>query len=91
MLVFDERHEVHVVLASDDENALAGVSPGIGFGCSRMSSRSPRSKWKTMSWNPMPRSALSFAFFASSQAKYFTATSVAQRVPTRHTLASSVD
>ena len=29
--------------------------------------------WKTMSSNPMPRSALSFAFFASSQSKYFTA------------------
>jgi hypothetical protein len=28
--------------------------------------------WKTMSSNPMPRSALSFAFFASSQSKYFT-------------------
>src|SRR2546428_761704 len=28
--------------------------------------------WKTTSSNPMPRSALSFAFFASSQAKYFT-------------------
>jgi hypothetical protein len=27
--------------------------------------------WKTMSSNPMPRSALSFAFFAS-QSKYFT-------------------
>src|SRR5262249_16602548 len=37
----------------------------------------------------MPRSALSFAFFASSQAKYFTAISVAQRVLDRHTLASS--
>src|SRR4051794_17423789 len=42
------------------------------FGCSRMSSRSPRSMWKTTSSNPMPRSVLSFAFFASSQAKYFT-------------------
>ena len=31
------------------------------FGCSRMSSRSPRSMWKTMSSNPIPRSALSFA------------------------------
>src|SRR5919109_2771504 len=37
-----------------------------------MSSRSPRSMWKTMSSNPMPRSVLSFAFFASSQSKYFT-------------------
>src|SRR5258706_8791671 len=37
-----------------------------------MSSRSPRSMWKTTSSNPIPRSALSFAFFASSQSKYFT-------------------
>ena len=38
---------------------------------------------------PEPRSALSFAFFAPSQAKYFTAIGVAQRVPERHTLASA--
>jgi hypothetical protein len=38
----------------------------------QMSSWSPRSMWKTMSSNPMPRSALSFAFFAASQSKYFT-------------------
>jgi hypothetical protein len=70
VLVLHERHQVHVVLAPDDEDALAGVT--ARFGCSRMSSRSPRSMWKTMSSNPMPRSALSFAFFASSQSKYFT-------------------
>ena len=29
--------------------------------------------WKTMSSHPMPRSALSFAFVASSQSKYFNA------------------
>ena len=29
MLVFYERHQVYVGLASDDENALAGVTPGI--------------------------------------------------------------
>jgi hypothetical protein len=34
-----------------------------------MSSKSPRSMWKTMFSNPMPHSALSFA---SSQSKYFT-------------------
>jgi hypothetical protein len=28
--------------------------------------------WKTMSSNPIPRSVLSFAVFASSQSKYFT-------------------
>jgi hypothetical protein len=38
--------------------------------------------------SPMPRSARSFAFFASSQSKYFTEVSVAQRVLDRHTLAS---
>ena len=49
--------------------------------------------WKTISSNPMPRSVLSFsvlsfAFFAASQWKYFTANRVARCVPTRHTLAS---
>ena len=29
MLVFDERHQVHVVLAPDDEDALAGVTAGV--------------------------------------------------------------
>ena len=29
MLVLDERHQVHVVLASDDEDALAGVTVGV--------------------------------------------------------------
>ena len=29
MLVFDERHQVHVVLAPDDEDALAGVTVGV--------------------------------------------------------------
>jgi hypothetical protein len=72
LLVLDERHEVHVVLGLDDEDALPGVTAGVG--CARMSSRSARSMWKTMSSNPMPRSALSFAFFASSQSKYFTGT-----------------
>src|SRR5437763_9310935 len=67
----------------------AGRCNQSGFGCSRMSSRSPRSMWKTMSSNPMPRSALSFAFFAR-QAKYFTAISAAQRVPATHTLASAL-
>ena len=62
VLVLDEQHEVHIVLASDDEYALAGVT--VGFRCSRISSRSPRSMWKTMSSKPIPRSALSFAFFA---------------------------
>ena len=29
MLVLDERHQVHVVLALDDEDALAGVPVGV--------------------------------------------------------------
>ena len=29
MLVLDERHQVHVVLAPDDEDALAGVTVGV--------------------------------------------------------------
>ena len=70
VLVFDKRYEIDVVLASDDEDALAEVT--VGVGCSRMSSRSPRSMWNTTSSNPMPRSFLSFAFFSSSHAKYFT-------------------
>ena len=29
MLILDERHQVHVVLASDDEDALTGVTVGV--------------------------------------------------------------
>ena len=29
MLVLDERHQVHIVLALDDEDALAGVPGGV--------------------------------------------------------------
>ena len=29
VLVFDERHEVHVLLATDHEDALAGVTVGV--------------------------------------------------------------
>jgi hypothetical protein len=29
VLVFHERHEVHIVLAPDDEDALAGVTAGV--------------------------------------------------------------
>jgi hypothetical protein len=35
----------------------------------------------------MPRSFLSFAFFASSQAKYFTGYRISRRVLIRHTMA----
>jgi hypothetical protein len=40
-----------------------------------------RSMWKTMSSNPMPRSAVNFAFFASSQSKYSTDIQRSQRQP----------
>src|SRR5713101_1683435 len=29
VLIFDERHQIHVVLSSDDENALAAVTLGV--------------------------------------------------------------
>ena len=83
MLVL-ERHQVHVVLAPDDEDALPRIT--VGAECSRMSSRLPRSMWNTPSSNPMPRSFLSFAFFASSQAKYFTDIGVSRGVLDSHTL-----
>jgi hypothetical protein len=68
VLVFDERHQVHVVVAPNCEDALAGVTAGVGW----MASSSPRSMWETTSSNRMPRSARAFAFFASSQSNYFT-------------------
>ena len=36
MLVLDERYEVHVLLAPDDEDALAGVAVGIRNGVARL-------------------------------------------------------
>ena len=71
MLILDQGHQIHVVLASDDEDALAGVP--IGVRMLQDVEQVATFMWKTMSSNPMPRSVLSFAFFASSQAKYFTA------------------
>ena len=71
MLVFDERNEVHVVLAADDEDALPGVTVGV-----RMFQNVDQIATLDVeddASNPMPRSALSFAFFASSQSKNFTA------------------
>jgi hypothetical protein len=70
LFILDERYEVYLLLARrTTKMRCTGVA--AGFGCSRMSSRSPRSMWTTSS-NPRPRSALSFAFFASSPSKYFT-------------------
>jgi hypothetical protein len=70
----------------DDEDTLAGVTVGVRV--LEDVEQVATLMWKTMSSNPIPRSALSFAFFVSSQAKYFTATSVAQCVPIRHTWSS---
>jgi hypothetical protein len=67
LLVLDERHQVHVLLALDDD-ALAGVTVRVRV--LQDVEQVPTLDVKTMSSNPMPRSALSFAFFASSQAKY---------------------
>ena len=75
MLIFHERHQINVVLPSDDEDALTAVT--LGSGWSRISSRSPRWMWETISSNAAPRSVLSFAFFVSSQSKYFAAYRVA--------------
>jgi hypothetical protein len=52
VLVFDERHQVHVVLAPDDEDALAGITVGVRV--IQNVEQSPRSMWKTTSSNPMP-------------------------------------
>jgi hypothetical protein len=50
----------------------------------------PQISLSRLSSNPMPRSALSLAFFASSQAKYFTRyQDSSDCVPRRHTVASA--
>jgi hypothetical protein len=56
VFVFDEWHEVHVLLATDHQDALAGVAVGVRM--FQDVDKSPRSMWKTMSSNPMPRSTL---------------------------------
>jgi hypothetical protein len=64
VLIFDERHQIHVVLAPDDEDALAAVMLGVrvlqGYRADRLARCGRR-----RSSNPMPRSALSFAFYGS--------------------------
>jgi hypothetical protein len=77
VLVLDERHQIHVVLALDDEDALAGVPVGI---------RVFQDVEQVATLNveddvlePDDAIRLEFAFFASSQATYFTAISVALR------------
>src|SRR6267154_785600 len=54
-----------------------------------MSSTCPCPMRNTISSNPMPRSAFSFSFLASSQVKYFTDQSVSKCVPVRHTLGAA--
>ncbi len=68
MLILDEWHQEHVVFAPDGEDALAGIAVGVRV--LQDVEQSPRSKWKITSSKPMPRSFLSVAFLASSQAKY---------------------
>jgi hypothetical protein len=63
VLVLDERHQVHVVLALDDEDALAGVTVRVRM--LQNVEQVETSIWKTMYSNPMLRFDLSFAFFAS--------------------------
>jgi len=53
--------ELHELLTPDDERCAARRN---SWGRSRMSTRSPRSMWKTMSSNTMP---LSFGFFLSEK------------------------
>jgi hypothetical protein len=65
----DERHEVHVVVALEDEDALAGVTVVV-----RVLEDVEQVAMFDVEDDlvkPEPRSALSLAFFASSQAKYF--------------------
>jgi hypothetical protein len=69
VLVLDERHQVHVVLASDYEDALARIPFGVRV--FKNIEQVAALDVEDASSNPMPRSFLSFAFFASSQAKYF--------------------
>ena len=70
MLVLDERHQVHVVVALEDEDALAAVT----FGVRVLQDIEQVAALDVADdvLNPVPRSFLSFAFFASTQSKYFT-------------------
>jgi hypothetical protein len=86
VLVLDERHQVHVVLASDYEDALARIPLGVRV--FKNIEQVAALDVEDASSNPMPRSFLSFAFFASSQAKYF-GFKTSRCVPVRHTLASA--
>ena len=81
MLVFYERHEVRVLLAPHDEDVLAAVTAGIRV-----------FPWRQVATLDMeddvlePDAALplSFAFFASSQSKYFTEFRALRCVLDRH-------
>ena len=58
------------MLSPNDKDALAGVTVGVRM-FENVEQIAPLDVEDDAS-NPMPRSALSFAFFASSQSKYFT-------------------
>ena len=66
-----ERHQVHIVLALHDEDTLAGVAVEVPI--LQDVEQVTTLDLEDDVLEPEARSALSFAFFASSQAKYFTA------------------
>ena len=87
MFVFDEQHQKYVVLAPNDEDALAGVTAGV-----RVFQDVEQVAALDVEDDVLePDGALrpELRVLASSQSKYFTAISVAQCVLDRHTLAST--
>jgi hypothetical protein len=69
VLILYERHEVYIVLAPDDEDALAGVAVAV-----RVFQSVEQVAALDVKDDVLERRcrALSFAFFASSQSKNFT-------------------
>jgi hypothetical protein len=85
-LVFDERHEVYVVVPLDDEDALAPVTLWVRV----LQDFEQVAALDVENDVLEPDAAIRLelrAFFASSQAKYCTDISGSQRVLDRHTLA----
>jgi hypothetical protein len=62
LVILDERHEVHVVLASDNGDALAGVAVGVRVFQDVQQVATLDMEHDVL--DPMPRSFLTFAFFA---------------------------
>jgi hypothetical protein len=87
VLVLDERHQVDVVLARDDDDALPGVTVGVRR--LRDVEQVPMLDMEDEVLEPDAALFRSFAFFASSQAKYLASGRTTRRVPRRHTLASA--